>query len=155
MQEYFARKHEDIVDMLINEKNNKKEYFFGLRGGGLGIKIEPLEELTLDLKQTGKVYLIRGQGTFTKENQMKDIGLKMIDNAMKGIVIEEGIFNLPDTVIKYEIGKNKRPRNCLNAFSNHLKRSLHYRDKIISTDYLYKIEEFSKPFNKDLRKIEV
>jgi hypothetical protein len=83
---------------------------------------------------------------------MKDLGLKTIDNAMKGTVIEEGVFSIPNTVIKYEQGK--RPVNCLNNFYNHLKRSLHYRDKIIPTDYIYDLETFVLAFNENLRKVE-
>jgi hypothetical protein len=66
MREYFAAPHGDIIEFMINERNAKKEYFFGLRGGGLGIKIEPLEEPTLNLKQTGRVYLIRALGVFSR-----------------------------------------------------------------------------------------
>lgn len=38
------------------------------------------------MKKTGKVYFIRRMGYFSKDNQLKDIGLKMIDNAMKGTI---------------------------------------------------------------------
>jgi len=34
-------------------------------------------------------------GFFTKENQMRDIGLKTLDNVMKGIIYEEGVYSLP------------------------------------------------------------
>lgn len=66
---------------------------------------------------------------------MKDLGLKTINNAMKGVIVEEGVFSIPNTIIKYEQGK--RPVNSLNIFYNHLKRSLHYRDKILPTEYIY------------------
>jgi hypothetical protein len=99
------------------------------------VKIEPIEEPGLNYKKTGRVYLMRAVGYFTKENQMKDIGLKTIDNAMKGVIMEEGVFSLPHTLIKYEAGK--RPVNCLMTFYNYIKRSLYYRDKIIETDYIY------------------
>ena len=59
-----------------------------MKGHGLGIKIEPLEEPGLNYKQKGRVYLIRGVGIFTPENQMKDLGLRTINSAMKDILIE-------------------------------------------------------------------
>ena len=73
---------------MINQNKGRKEYYFGLRGEGLGIKIEPIEEPGLSYKKTGKVYLIRAVGYFTRQNQMKDIGLKTVDNAMKGVIVE-------------------------------------------------------------------
>lgn len=72
----------------MQESKGRKEYFIGLRGEGLGIKIEPIEELALNMKKTGKVYIIRAVGYFTKENQLRDLGLKTIDNFMKGNVYE-------------------------------------------------------------------
>jgi hypothetical protein len=89
------------------------------------------------MKKTGKVYLVRGMGHFSKDNQLKEIGLKMIDNTMKGTIYEEGVFSVPKTVIKYE--KGKRPVNCSGNFSNYIKRSLFYRDKILNVDYLYHV----------------
>lgn len=40
-------------------------------------------------------------GSFTKENQMKDIGMKMKDNSMKGVIYEEGNYAVADTIITY------------------------------------------------------
>ena len=46
----------------------RMEYFIGLKGEGLGVKIEPTEsELTLlKKKSTKKVYIIRAMGVFTR-----------------------------------------------------------------------------------------
>jgi hypothetical protein len=40
------------------------------------------------MKKTGRVYFIRGMGYFTRENQLKDLGIKMKDNSMKGVIYE-------------------------------------------------------------------
>ena len=87
------------------------------------------------MKKMGKVYVIRALGYFTKDNQLRDLGLKTHDNFMKGNIYEEGIFSLPETLTKYEQGK--RPINCSINFHNYIKRSLFYRDKILNTDYVY------------------
>jgi hypothetical protein len=36
--------------------------------------------------KAGRVYLVRGMGYFTNEKMLKDIGLKMKDNSMKGVI---------------------------------------------------------------------
>jgi hypothetical protein len=100
-------------------------------------------------KQSGRVYAIRALGMFTKDNQLREIGLKMLDNPMKGVIIEEGIFSLPHTLVKYEPGK--RPLNCSVNFHNHIKRSLFYRDKVLDTEYIYELERYVLGFNKNLR----
>ena len=51
------------------------------------MKVEPSEELSLVKKQSGIVYAIRALGMFTKDNQLREIGLKMLDNLMKGVII--------------------------------------------------------------------
>jgi hypothetical protein len=43
LEQYFAFRYEHIFEFMINENKGRKEYFFGLRGEGLGIKIEPVE----------------------------------------------------------------------------------------------------------------
>lgn len=83
------------------------------------------------MKSTGKVYIIRAVGYFTKDNQLRDIGLKTLDNFMKGNIYEEGIFSLPETITKYEQGR--RPTICSINFHNYIKRSLFYRDKVLNT----------------------
>ncbi len=85
----------------------------------------------MNKKKTGKVYIVRAMGYFTKENQLKDIGIKTHNNLMKGIIYEEAIFSVPQTSIKYEPGK--RPLNCSINFHNYIKRSLYYRDKVLET----------------------
>ena len=50
---------------MISETKGKKEYFFGIRGEGLGIKIQPIEDPGFKYKKTGRVYVIRGMGMFT------------------------------------------------------------------------------------------
>jgi hypothetical protein len=151
-QDYFLSAYPEVFEFLVSESRGRKEYFFGLRGEGLGIRIEPNEELGLQVKRTGRVYFLRGVGFFTRENQMRDLGLKTLDNAMKGIIYEEGIFSLPQTVVKYEPGK--RPQNCYANFHNYIKRSLFYRDKVLPTDYIYELENFVYGFNENLRKVE-
>ena len=42
----------------------------------------------MNMKRTGKVYIVRAVGYFTKENQLRDLGLKTLDNYMKGNVYE-------------------------------------------------------------------
>jgi hypothetical protein len=42
LQDEFAYRFEHVFEFVINENKGKKEYFFGLRGDGLGIKIEPI-----------------------------------------------------------------------------------------------------------------
>jgi hypothetical protein len=118
----------------------------------LGIKIEPIEELSLNMKKTGKVYLVRAIGYFTKDNQLRDLGLKTHDNPMKGAIYEEGVFSMPQTIVKYEPGK--RPINCSVNFHNYIKRSLFYRDKVLNTEYIYDLEKFIHGFNENLRKVE-
>lgn len=39
------------------------------------------------MKQTGRVYFLRQMGYFTKDNVLKDIGIKMKDNTMKGVIL--------------------------------------------------------------------
>lgn len=151
-QDYFLAAYPEVFEFLVSESRGRKEYFFGLRGEGLGIRIEPNEELGLQVKRTGRVYFIRGVGFFTRENQMRDLGLKTLDNAMKGIIYEEGVFSLPQTVVKYEAGR--RPQNCFANFHNYIKRSLFYRDKVLPTDYVYELENFVYGFNENLRKVE-
>ena len=104
------------------------------------------------MKRTAKVYIVRAVGYFTKENQLRDLGLKTLDNFMKGSIYEEGVFSLPDTITKYEQGK--RPINCAVNFHNYLKRSLFYRDKVLNTEYLYALESCVHGFNLNLRKVE-
>jgi hypothetical protein len=41
-------------------------------------------------------------GYFSKESQLRDIGLRVIDNPMKGYVLEEGIFGQQKSVVAYE-----------------------------------------------------
>jgi hypothetical protein len=41
-------------------------------------------------------------GFFSKENQLRDIGLKAIDSSMKGYVLEEGVFGNQRSVVSYE-----------------------------------------------------
>jgi hypothetical protein len=42
MQTYFAEPYEELIEFMVSENRGKKEYFIGLRGDGLGIKIEPI-----------------------------------------------------------------------------------------------------------------
>jgi hypothetical protein len=95
------------------------------------------------------VYCMRAVGHFTRDNQLRDLGIKTLDNPMKGVVYEEGVFSMPHTIVKYESGK--RPLNCSVNFHNHIKRSLFYRDKVLETDYLYDLERYVLGFNKNLR----
>ena len=37
----------------------------------MGVKIEPIEDPGFKYKKTGRVYVVRGVGMFTAENQMK------------------------------------------------------------------------------------
>ena len=41
-EDYFLGVFPDLFEFLISENRNKKEYFIGLRGEGLGVKIEPI-----------------------------------------------------------------------------------------------------------------
>jgi hypothetical protein len=92
---------------------------------------------------------MRAVGHFTRDNQLRDLGIKTLDNPMKGVVYEEGVFSMPHTIVKYESGK--RPLNCSVNFHNHIKRSLFYRDKVLETDYLYDLERYVLGFNQNLR----
>lgn len=65
MQTYFAEPYEELIEFMVSENRGKKEYFIGLRGEGLGIKIEPIEDPGSDYQKTGRVYLTRGVGMFT------------------------------------------------------------------------------------------
>ena len=89
---------------------------------------------------------------FNKDNQMKDIGMKVIDSTMKEFLIEEGIYSLPQTIIKYETGK--RPANCYINFLNHLKRSLFYREHILSVRYIYELEKNIFSFYHNFKAVE-
>lgn len=151
IQDYFVGSYPEIFQFIISQTKGKREYFVGLRGEGLGVKIQPIEELGLHLKKTGRVYLVRSMGFYSKQNQMKDIGIKTLDNVMKGIIFEQGIYNLPDTIIKYQPGK--RPQNCYANFHNYIKRSLFYRDMVLHTDYIYELQNYVYGFNQNLRKI--
>jgi hypothetical protein len=63
--DHFLNPFPHVFEFIVGENRGKKEYFFGIKGEGLGIKIEPLEDLALNVKKTGRVYLIRGMGYFT------------------------------------------------------------------------------------------
>ena len=59
---------------------------------------------------------------------------------LKGYTIEEGVFELPHTLIRYQ-STTQRPKSCTQTFANHLKRSFHYVDTFM---HIAAIEEIGK-----------
>ena len=70
---------------------------------------------------------------------------------MKGHVFEEGVFGRPDTLISYET--DNRPVNSVLLFVNEMKNSLHYRDDIIDTGYIYDQQDLIRSFDVGLKTV--
>ena len=148
----FANPYPNHFEYFVRELKGKKEYFIGLRQEGLGVKIEPIEELAgFVKKKTGRVYLFRAMGSFSADNQITHLGYRILDNSMKGHVFEEGVFGRPDTLISYET--DNRPVNSVLLFVNEMKNSLHYRDDIIDTGYIYDQQDLIRSFDVGLKTV--
>lgn len=55
-------------------------------------------------------------GSFTADNQMTQMGFRILDNSMKGYVFEEGVFGRPYTLFSYQI--DDRPVKSALIFAN-------------------------------------
>ena len=62
------------------------------------------------------MYLFRAMGSFTADNQMTQMGFRLLDNSMKGYVFEEGVFGRPETLFSYQL--DDRPFKSALIFAN-------------------------------------
>jgi len=65
------------------------------------------------------------------------MGYRTIDDTRKGIIIEEGIFSLANTLNHYQLQEN-RPVKCTQNIGNNLKRSLYFRNLYLDVSSIAK-----------------
>jgi hypothetical protein len=72
----------------------------GFKEAGLGIRLQPLD-INEDRSQKWASYRVREAGEMSRENVLCGMGYRTVDDTRKGVVIEEGIFSLTNTLNHY------------------------------------------------------